>query len=252
MKIKFNSRKWHAWISFTIALPILLVAVTAILIAHGQKLGFRDIKVDAGWLPGYASAPTQREARATLHTADAFWIGTQVGLYRQDAAVITTVDAFDGQEIRAIFASADDVFVLTAQALFVQSGANWRRISRGPVSSAYVENGKLYATMRDKGLQVSADRGASWRNVDEAQSALAELPALQSTSNKIPLARVIRDLHTGEALLGHDSEWIWNDIVGGTMAFLALTGVYLWWNGQRKLFVAKRARAQSNAVNSVS
>jgi hypothetical protein len=59
---------------------------------------------------------------------------------------------------------------------------------------------------------------------------------------QLPLARVIRDLHTGEALLGHDAEWIWNDIVGGTMTFLALTGVYLWWKGQRRLVFAKRQR----------
>jgi uncharacterized iron-regulated membrane protein len=69
---------------------------------------------------------------------------------------------------------------------------------------------------------------------------LAELPPLRAPASEMLLARVIRDIHTGEALLGHDTEWVWNDIVGGTMAFLAVTGLYLWWRGQRKLVFSKR------------
>ncbi len=137
MKLKFNSRKWHAWISFALSLPILLVAVTSILIGHGQKLGFREIKFYPSWLPGYEQASKPRE----------------------------------GQRPNS-------------------DGAN--------------------------------------------------------------LARLIRDLHTGEAFLGRDNKWIWDDIVGGSMTFLALTGVYLWWNGQRKLFVAKRARTKLITPDPVS
>src|SRR4051812_6029705 len=129
MKLKFNSRKWHAWLSFVIALPILLVAVTSILMAHSQTLGFRTIKIYPNWLPGYVLAAKPRDAQRANGAAE----------------------------------------------------------------------------------------GAT-------------------------LARLIRDLHTGEAFFGRDNKWIWNDIIGGSMTFLALTGVYLWWNGQRKLVIAKRAR----------
>ena len=146
MKLSFNSRKWHAWLSFTLALPILLVAVTAILIAHSQKLGFRDIKVDPSWLPGYAMAQTEREQHEPM-----------------------------------------------------PSGAE----------------------------PLSEDR----------------------VKKPMTLARFIRDLHTGEALFGREHKWIWDDIVGGSMTFLALTGIYLWWNGQRKLFIAKRARHKLLTAN---
>src|SRR4051812_26279123 len=102
MKLSFNSRKWHAWLSFAVSLPILLVAATAILIAHGQALGFRDIKVNPSWLPGYPAADTKREARAVLHMPEGLWLGTQVGLFRPTAQGLQSVPDFAGQEIRLL------------------------------------------------------------------------------------------------------------------------------------------------------
>jgi hypothetical protein len=240
MKLQFNSRKWHAWISFALALPILLVSITAIFIAHGQKLGFRDIKVDAGWLPGYSAAPTQREVRATLATEDGLWIGTQVGLYLQSEAGIREIKEFSSQEIRALLHTDAQLFVLTAQGLFTRRGEQWQKVSRGPVTSAYADGNSVYALTRDNGLQVSSDGGASWDAVATARAALAQLPPLGNEPAKIILARVIRDLHTGEAIVGHDAEWIWNDVIGGTMTFLGITGIYLWWRGQRRMVFRRR------------
>ena len=235
MKLQYNNRKWHAWISFAISLSILLVAITAILIAHGQKLGFRDIKVDASWLPGYSSATAQREVRATLTAPDALWIGTLSGLFVQSVGSVREIDAFSGQEIRALLRTENTVFALTTQGLFAQRGDQWQRLSRGPVSSAYADGSSVYMMSRDKGLQVSDDEGASWKPAAAALAALEQLPPLGPQPAKMVLARVIRDLHTGEALLGHDGEWIWNDIVGGTMAFLGVSGLFLWWRGQRRV-----------------
>lgn len=235
MKLTYNNRKWHAWISFAISLPILLTAITAIFIAHGQKLGFRDIKVDASWLPGYSNAAAQREVRAVVKTPDALWIGTQVGLYQQTAGATQEIADFSGQEIRALLRTEHSVFALTAQGLFAQRDDRWKKLSRGPVSAAYVDGNDVYMMTRDKGLQVSGDDGASWQPAAAAQAALAQLPPLGPQPVKMVLARVIRDLHTGEAFLGHDSEWIWNDMVGGTMAFLGISGLVLWWRGQRRV-----------------
>ena len=242
MKLQFSSRKWHAWISFAISLPILIVAITAMLIAHGQKLGFRDIKVNASWLPGYSAAPAQREVRSTLHTPEGLWIGTQLGLYFQAGEQIREIEKFSGVEIRALLRTDNTVLVLTQQGLFALHGDKWERVSRGPVSSAYADNGNIYATTRDKGLQMSGDGGASWEPIADVQNALVQLPPLGPEPAKMVLARVIRDLHTGEAVLGHDREWIWNDIIGGTMTFLGITGLYLWWRGQRRMVFRKQVR----------
>jgi hypothetical protein len=241
MKLQFSSRKWHAWISFAISLPILIVSITAIFIAHGQKLGFRDIKVNASWLPGYSAAPAQREVRAMLNLADTLWIGTQSGLFVQSTTGVSEVAAFAGQEVRALLRTDSNLFALTTQGLFAQRAEEWKRVSRGPVNSAYADGNTVYMMTRDKGLQASTDGGTTWSSPANAQAALVLLPPLGDEPAKIMLARVIRDLHTGEALLGHDLEWVWNDIIGGTMTFLGITGLYLWWRGQRRMVFRRRA-----------
>lgn len=240
MKISFNSRKWHAWLSFAVAIPILIVAISAVFIAHGQALGFRDIKVDASWLPGYTHAAVQREVRATLQTTEALWIGTQAGLFYQTSAGVAAVAAFEDQEVRALLPSSTGVLILTTQGLFAKHDEQWRKVSRAPVVSAYADNGIVFAVFRGQSLQSSSDGGATWQPVASAQMVLADLPAPRIGSTSMLLARVIRDIHTGEALFGHDAEWIWNDIVGGALIFLALTGLYLWWRGQRKLVFSRR------------
>jgi len=177
MKISFNSRKWHAWLSFTVAIPILIVAISAIFIAHSQALGFRDIKVDASWLPGYSHDSGQREVRAVLRTADTLWIGTQVGVFQKTAAGVQEVAAFEGQDIRALLPVAQGFLVLTAQALFAEHEQRWEKVSRAPVLSAYADNGIIYAVLRGKPLQMSSDAGKNWQPIADAQAAFADLPA---------------------------------------------------------------------------
>lgn len=178
--------------------------------------------------------------RAILSTADTLWIGTQAGLLQKTAAGIQAVEAFEGQEIRALLPTSAGIVVMTAQGLFAEHNQEWKKISRAPVVNAYSDNGTLFAVFRGKPLQMSSDGGKTWQAMSEAETALADLPPLKGGSSSMALAKVIRDIHTGEALLGHDGEWIWNDIVGGTMTFLALSGVYLWWRGQRKLLFSRR------------
>ena len=238
MPFRFSARKWHAWISFVLAFPILLVAITAILITHGPALGFRDINVNASWLPGY-TAITKREVVTTLHTPGELWIGTATGLFLQTANGISEVEGFSGQEIRTLLRIDNTVLVLTTQGLFAQHNDRWEKIVRGPVNNVYADDGAIYAMSRGKGLQSSRDGGASWQSVVDASVALSKLPPISSVPATAVLARVIRDIHTGDALVGKERGWVWVDAVGGTMTFLGITGIVLWWKGQRRIVVQK-------------
>jgi hypothetical protein len=242
LPFRFSARKWHAWISFVLALPILLVAITAMLITHGPTLGFRDINVNASWLPGYP-AITKREVAVTLHLPGALWIGTATGLFVQSAAGVFEIEKFSGQEIRTLLRVDNEVFVLTAQGLFARQNDRWEKITRGPVNSAYADDGAIYTLSRGKGLQTSRDGGASWQEVTDAPTALSQLPPISSVPATTILARVIRDIHTGDALLGKERGWIWVDAVGGTMTFLGITGLVLWWKGQRRVVASKWRRS---------
>jgi hypothetical protein len=245
--LRFSARKWHAWFSFALAVPILLVALTSVLIAHGQRLGFRDIQVDASWLPGYTNA-VKRDVVATRRTDEGLWLGTTLGLYLQTARGVSEIDAFAGQEIRQLVGVNDAVFVLTTQGLFAQQDNQWQRVLRGPVANVYADGGTVFAVSRGKGLQMSTDGGAHWQVANEIQAVQAQLPPPQDVAVTVVLARVIRDLHTGDALLGKDGAWIWVDLVGGTMAFLGATGLVLWWKGQRRMVFRRRTSRPAMAA----
>jgi hypothetical protein len=90
----------------------------------------------------------------------------------------------------------------------------------------------------------STDTGRTWTAPEEIQVALGALPeaANAARGQQITLAKLIRDLHTGEALLGHDADWLWSDIVGATMTFLACTGVYMARAAQGRVWTAEAPR----------
>ena len=91
----------------------------------------------------------------------------------------------------------------------------------------------MLASIKDKAPLRSSD-GQDWQEqhqVAQAQS-LAALPA-QAATRQVSLDNLVMDLHTGKALLGKKTEWVWIDAVGLVMSFLGLTGIYLWWCGER-------------------
>lgn len=80
--MKYNNRRWHSWISAILALPILIVGLTAIFIAHDKALGLKKMGVSAEWLPGYGQTKSEHaELRATLPLADGgLWLAAKGGL----------------------------------------------------------------------------------------------------------------------------------------------------------------------------
>ena len=78
MAINFNPRNWHNWISVILVVPIIIVGVTAVFIAHSHELGTKDIDVTraVNWLPGYGEAAMQAmntDVRASLLHALEAW-----------------------------------------------------------------------------------------------------------------------------------------------------------------------------------
>ncbi|ALG66528.1 PepSY domain-containing protein [Beggiatoa leptomitoformis] len=244
MRLKFNARTWHAWLSIVLAIPFLIVALSAIFIYHGQALGFRDIMINVGWLPAYREAPRddpQADIRIFIPVADGAWIGTRGGLVRQIGDTVQLIPAFAGQEIRALLPLAEKIIVLTQQGLWIEQVGEWKRISpRGFILNAFVANNQLYLALRGKALQTSQDEGKNWTAVKEFSPILAKLPPSENQSGEISVARFIRDLHTGSAIVGHDAEWVWGDVIAAIFLFLIGTGFYLWWRGQLRRLLSKR------------
>lgn len=239
MKLNFTPRSWHTWSSLILALPILIVAVTAIFMAHRKALGTEEIKVAAQWLPGYQAAgtkPWRNEARSSLRTASGeTYVGTQGGLYRLSGEQLLPVEELGDTQIRALAETGWGRIAAARNGVWLQensSGSKWQRVLKGDASSATSQpDGSIVVALRDKGLLASND-GQHWQNDARLATALAGLP--NDSGEPVTLSKLVFDLHSGRAFFGKDSEWIWIDIVGLAMSLLALTGVYMWWRGQRR------------------
>jgi hypothetical protein len=243
MKLNFTARSWHKWTSLIVALPILIVAVTAIFISHRKALAIDDMNVAAGWLPGYQAASAQKgrnEARASLISASGeTYVGTMSGLYRLTGAQLVAIEELTGTQIRGLAEAPWGRVAAAKGGIWLEQDGKWQRVLKGDAwSAASQPDGSIVVAIRDKGLLASSD-GRRWQADAQLAAALAALPA---GSEPITLGKLVMDLHTGKALFGKDGEWIWIDLVALSLSLLALTGVYMWWRGQRRRAAQRSAR----------
>lgn len=239
MLLKFNARTWHNWISVILVVPILIVSVTAVFIAHNKRFGLNEIDVSGavGWLPGYGSAAMKEEhteVRSSLTTADGLqWIGTQTGLYRVEGARLAPVTELAGLQVRDLVAAPWGMVAATKGGIWVKQGDAWRMAYKGDAWNANIgPEGVVAVAIKDKGIVVSRD-GMEWKPDPAIKQALSTIPASMQME-RITLGKLVMDMHTGKAFLGKKAEWVWIDIIGIVMTFLGITGLYLWWRGERR------------------
>lgn len=247
MKFRYDNRSWHAWISVVLAVPIVIVAVTAIFIAHDDALGTKEkvITPYVSWLPGYSDAAVKMqrmEVQTALATRDgAQWLGTKAGLYRIEQGRATPVEALGGTHVRALVDTPAGLVAATKNGVWLRQstpgqggGETWQRTARGDAWSASVgAGGVIHVAMKDAGVLASTD-GASWKNDTAALTALAAMPVSMAEQKPVTLGNLVMDLHTGKAFFGKEWEWIWIDLIGFVMAFLGVTGVVMWWRGEKR------------------
>lgn len=237
MKLNFKARSWHTWGSLILALPILIVGASAIFIAHKKALATDDIKVSAGWLPGYQVQEAKEkgiEPRATLSTTDGtLLVGGQTGLYRMAGDKLVAVEALVGMPIRGLAEGGFGRIAAAKNGIWLEKDDQWERIMKGDAWNASSRaDGSVVVSLKDKGLLVSSD-GKKWVPDPLLTAALAALPA-EMTDKPLTLGKLIMDLHTGQAFFGKAGEWIWIDLVGLAMCLLAMTGVYMWWRAEKR------------------
>lgn len=237
MKLNFHSRTWHIWVSIILSLPILIVAATAVFISHKKALGTDEVAVAADWLPGYqvvAGKAPWMEIRSSLTTTGGdTYVGTQNGLFRFRGNTLVAVEELANTQIRGLAEAAWGKVVAAKNGIWVEKDGVWQRAVKGDAWNASTRpDGTVAVTLKDKGLMVSGD-GRLWRPDVSVSAALAAMPA-GASAEPITLAKLVLDLHTGKAFFGKEGEWIWIDIVGIALCLLGLTGVYMWWRGQRR------------------
>jgi hypothetical protein len=240
MAINFNPRNWHNWISVILVLPIIIVGVTAVFIAHDDELGTKDIDVTraVNWLPGYGEAAMlamRMEVRSSLTTADGQqWLGTKNGLYQVADGRARQVEELGGVEIRDLAAAPFGLVVAAKNGVWLKHAEGWDKVHKGDAWNAGARpDGAVAVTLKDQGVLLSGD-GRAWTPDVGIQTALAAIPGETRVAKPIMLNNLIMDLHTGKAFFGKEWEWVWIDLIGLVMAFLGGTGVYMWWRAEKR------------------
>ena len=235
-----TSRSSHSWISIVLAVPMLLVAITAVMMAHSRTLKLGEIRVPTRLFPGY-SGDALRATRADLKFAvragdGTTLLGTRAGAYRLANETLVPIRGLETMDIKAVAVAprTGTPLVGTRDGIYRIAGDSAELARKGDIHSIVtLENGDVLAVPVGKDAVTSADGGNHWLPVAEYARALATLP-LPEPPTTVALSRLALDIHTGAAFIGRANEWIWIDVIGGVLAFLVATGAWLWWVARRR------------------
>lgn len=221
-----SNRLIHLWSGVLLALPMFIVGVTAVFLAHEKSLGIKDIPIS--WLP--MSYEKEYQLRSVAEDADGrLWLGSQQGLFvQQGEGQPEPVAEF---EVRQLLSEGDSLWVASKMGLYQLQGEALELRLEGDVHGiTRLADGRLMAGVKELGALHSSD-GLSW-------TSWAGNPALQAVQSEqvkpYTVGKLVMDLHTGKVFFGKSGEWIWIDLLGSALALLGLTGVWVWWQSRRR------------------
>ncbi|MGE3512939.1 MAG: PepSY domain-containing protein [Vicinamibacterales bacterium] len=233
-----TARKVHTWVGVALAVPMTLIAVT------GMLLGFRGpdimrITVPARWVPGYANA-SQRQVMAFFRdTSGTSWIGTDDGLWTMANRKLLPVEHFGGQRVVAIVGGpAGTPIVGTVNGVWSLVNGTWQVGPRGRLHTLSTQADGSVVAVSGGRTELSATRpmisrdGVTWEMLRPAMMASKMLPPIDDP--RVSLTALARDLHTGGTFFGRSGEIWWDNILGGVLAAIGLTGLWIWLKNERR------------------
>ncbi len=257
---KKNWRKkifnWHMWTGVVFFIPVFVVAVTAILIAHEDRLGTKQMLIKAGWLPGYQAGKENiihflDDVKACHADADVSYFGTQLGLVKEAGGKLVIVEGTEGIEVRDILARNHTLWIATKNGIYQYEATkpNAIRVLKGDFHGLFIKSDTLVALAGKHGYTQSIDNGVSWsvfqklsvRYNTHSIEQLASHLDKTGVSGQLSWQKLILDLHTGEAFLGKGRMWIWIDLVALSLFLITFTGIWMWF--KRKI---KKSKLQAS------
>ena len=243
-KKKTNWRKlffnWHMWSGVIFTIPLLLVAVTAILIAHEKGLGTKEIAVNAGWLPGYGSeeniAHYLDDVKDVVIKNDSTYFASKLGVIINRNNKLSIVKGTEGNEVRDIHFQGDSLWIAGKKGLFLAIKESATIIKKGDFHGINLQGNQLFASEGKHGYHISTDFGRTWKstkisttigkeNLDIFSKSIEKESFLESLS----LEKLALDIHTGEAFFGKNAMWIWIDLIAISLLFMIFTGIWMWY-----------------------
>ncbi|MFN3988149.1 MAG: PepSY domain-containing protein [Rhodocyclaceae bacterium] len=222
--MKHSMRKWHNWASVALGVPLLLVGLTTVFIAHEQRLGTKEIVLP---ISGMVTEPP--EVRAAVNVGGAQWLSTRQGVYRLEGDRAVPLAGSPADEIRDMLVSADQSVLLAGKkGLWRYADGQSSQLYKADCWQIAPSQDGYTAACKDEGLLFSAD-GQTWapRRLNFPKE------SADNAKTGMPLSKIIMDIHTGKLFFGKQYEWIWIDLLGVACVGLGLTGLVMWMRGRR-------------------
>jgi len=249
MKKLFSGRKWHLWLGFILALPFIIVGVTAILIALQDVIIDKENEpqVNVSWLPGYSQSAMQAEyelkkgeIKSSLLASDGtMYYGTKTGIVTVKNNKAEYLPSFETADVFTITENNNQIYIGTKTGLYkYQNGKSEKLFDKETHHLDIRPNGSL-AVSTNKQMYFSSDSGKTWQKDKTLAEAFNTLSAGENkmlAKTQMPLHKFILDLHTGKAFFGKAFQNIWIILIGFSIFFLTVTGIYMWWVRYRKKF----------------
>ncbi len=221
-KHAFSTRVLHNWVSVALVLPLFIVGMSTFFMTHDKALGQTII--------GYTSEAV--EIKDLLKTSDGrTFLATKNGVYQAIDNKLTAIKALSS-EIR-VLEQLDDGRLLAAGKYGLWLGEhnnNWKKLHNADIHGMQILAEHWYLVTKEQGLLFSYDQGQNWQQEQQ----IAKLLGTMESKRPLQLGKLMKDLHTGKALMGKKYEWIWADILALVLVILALTGIYMWWKSQKR------------------
>ncbi len=227
---------WHRVIGVTIALFVLLLAVTGILINHAPGLGLDRLGVAShALLDWYGIAPPAPRC----HAVTTRWV---CALGERVMLDVVPIEGQRGSLQGAValgpmiaIAFADGLLLLDGQGRVIERldalaglpgdiQAIGRAADGRPVLRA--ADGVWLGDSAGLGWQRGAELAVQWSRESPPPTALASSLAREATAGLLTWERVLLDLHAGR-LFGRIGPWLM-DAVAIALVALALSGMVLW------------------------
>lgn len=221
--MKHSMRNWHIWGSVALGVPLLLVGLTTIFIAHEKSLGTKDIELPIG---NATAEPV--EIRSSAQVGGERWIGTKNGVYRLEGDRAAPLSGSPQDEIRGLVTAGAAVLMAGKKAIWRFENGKATPVHKADCWQIAASTGGYTAACKEIGLLVSVD-GAQW------QPHSVEFPEQAgATREGVSLSKIIMDIHTGKLFFGKQYEWIWIDLLGLACVGLGLTGLTMWMRARRQ------------------
>jgi hypothetical protein len=241
---KINWRKrffnWHLWSGLIFTIPILLISITAILIAHEKGLGTKEIAVNAGWLPAYGSNKDIKhyldDVKDVIINKEKTYFASKIGVVIESNKKIEILKNTEGFEVRDLLLIDNKLWIASKEGLFIADNDVVKLVKKGDFHGINNNGNQILASEGKHGFHTSDNNGKTWvskkisteigkENLDSFSKSIEKETFLE----KLTLEQLVLDIHTGKAFFGDGSMWIWIDLIGLSLLFMTFTGIWMWY-----------------------